>query len=115
MRREQLSVWSQLQGSLSAGSSVSKKGGTARPVVNLKPLNRFIFKRLFKIEGTATLRELIREQDWMMSVDLKDAFPSVPIHTTHRNYFASSGRGKCSSFSAFPLGSSVPQEFLQSS
>ena len=36
---------------------VAKKDGNFRPVVNLKPLNSFVMKQHFKMEGSAKLKE----------------------------------------------------------
>ena len=38
------------------------------------------------MEGIHTLKEIVRPNDWMVQVDLKDAFFTVPIHNTHKQY-----------------------------
>lgn len=58
---------------------VPKKDGSQRPVINLKPLNLFIKKQKFKMEGARVIRGLLQEGDWMVSIDLKDAYLSVPV------------------------------------
>ena len=90
---------------------VPKKDGASRPVVNLKPLNRFILKKHFKMENVSMVRELLREGDWMTSIDLKDAFLSVPIHQPHRT---SNGRRRDSTFSAYLSASPVLPAYSQS-
>ena len=62
---------------------VPKKTGDLRLVINLKPLNYFVVKRHFKMETTETInvaRELINSNDYLASVDLSDAYFSIPIH-----------------------------------
>ena len=52
----------------------SKKDGSCQPVVNLRPLNNFLVKRRFKMEGIVLLNSLVQQGDWMVSIDLKDAY-----------------------------------------
>ena len=52
----------------------SKKDGSCRPVVNLRLLNNFLVKRRFKMEGIVLLNSLVQQGDWMVSIDLKDAY-----------------------------------------
>ena len=52
---------------------VPKPSGGLRPVINLKPLNRFIIRRHFKMEGLGNLKHLIKPGDFMGKLDLKDA------------------------------------------
>lgn len=45
--------------------------------MNLNPLNVFIEKRHFKMEGVQMVKDLLRKDDYMASIDLKDAYLSV--------------------------------------
>ena len=58
---------------------VPKKGGQMRPVINFKKLKDWVEPQHFKMEGMGTLRELLRVNDWMVKVDLKDAYFTIPI------------------------------------
>ena len=53
---------------------VPKKDGGQRPVINLKALNRFVQKEHFKMEGIHTVKDLLRQGDWLAKVDVKNAF-----------------------------------------
>ena len=65
---------------------VPKKDSGQRPVINLRALNRYIQVDHFKMEGFHMVKELVRPQDWVMKVDLKDAYFLVPIHPDHHKY-----------------------------
>ena len=66
--------------------TIPNKGGGLRPVINLKPLNHFVEYLHFKMEGLTSLLDLIRPNDFMITMDLKDAYLSVPIHADHSKY-----------------------------
>ena len=55
-----------------------------RPVINLKRLNEWVEPQHFKMEGLGTLKELLRVKNWMVKVDLKNAYFTVPIHVAHQ-------------------------------
>ena len=83
---------------------VPKKDGSFRPVINLKPLNRFIVAAHFKMEGLAMLRDLLRPGDWMASIDLKDAYLSVAIWEEHRKYLRFVWNSQLYEFQCLPFG-----------
>ena len=64
---------------------VEKKEGGQRPVINLKSLNTFVRTEHFKMEGLHILLDLIQAQDWMIKMDLKDAYLQVPIHQEYQH------------------------------
>ena len=84
---------------------VPKKDSSFRPVINLrrKLLNQFIAKAHFKMENLAMIRDLLREGDWMASIDLKDTYLSVAIWEEYWKYLSFCGRAPCMSFSATHL------------
>ena len=49
---------------------VPKKTGDLRPVINLKPWNKFVVKRHFKMETISVARELMNSNDYLACVDL---------------------------------------------
>ena len=65
--------------------SGGKKGRGQRPVINLKSLNTFVRVDHFKMEGLHILPDLIQAQDWMIKIDLKDAYIQVPIHQQYQH------------------------------
>ena len=64
---------------------VQKKNGKLRPVIDLSLLNLYINK-YFKMETVNSVRQSIRANDWVVSIDLTDAYLHVPIHPISRKY-----------------------------
>lgn len=47
-------------------------------------VNRFVLQTLFKMETACSMIDYIREGDFMLSVELKDAFSQLPVHKCSR-------------------------------
>ena len=61
-------------------SCIPKSGdGLFRPIVNLRPLNRCIRYENFKMENLNSVRSLLRKGDFMVNIDLKDAYFLVGV------------------------------------
>lgn len=58
---------------------VKKKSGKMRPVINLRPLNRYLRKQHFKMETMTKVLNLVKQGDWSFSLDLSDAYLHIPI------------------------------------
>ena len=65
---------------------VPKKTGDLRPVINLKPLNEFVHDIHFKMENIESVKQLLRTGDFMATIDLEDAYFSIPIDIRDRKY-----------------------------
>ena len=88
--------------------------GEFRPVINLKALNRFLPKEKFKMEGLHTARSLLRKGDYMMKLDLRDAYYAVPIHPESRKYLCFQFKGTTYEFRCLPFGLSLaPRVFTR--
>ena len=83
---------------------IPKKSGGFRPIINLKPLNEFIIFEHFKMEGIGTLKEIIRPGDWMVSLDLKDAYLTVPIALSNQKYLRFIWQNVAYQFICLPFG-----------
>ncbi len=74
------------EGFISSMFIVPKKDGGNRTVINLKPLNQFLVYEHFKMEGIHMLRDLLKQDDYLVKIDLKDAYLTVPIWKSHQKY-----------------------------
>ena len=93
---------------------VPKGEGSWRPVINLRSLNIYLVLHHFKIEGISVVKSLIQKGDWMVKLDLKDAFLSVPIHSTQRRYLRFQWEEQAWEFQTLPFGlSSAPYVFTK--
>ena len=72
---------------------VPKKNGKFRPVINLRYLNQFVHYDHFKQETFKVVLNLIQENDFFTSIDLNDAYFSVPINKNYQKYLKFSWRG----------------------
>ena len=55
-------------------------------ILNLKKFNKFVSYKHFNMESNNNVINLIKPNAYMASIDLKDAFFSVPIHNDHQKY-----------------------------
>ena len=93
---------------------VEKNNGEFRPVINLRALNRFLGKESFKMEGLQVVRSLLQKGDFMMKLDLKDAYYAIPIHPSHRKYLRFVYQNRVYEFQCLPFGlSSAPGAFTK--
>ena len=53
---------------------VEKSSGGWRPVINLKPLNRFVSKKSFRLETLKSVRAALQPGMWATTIDLSDAY-----------------------------------------
>lgn len=65
---------------------VKKKNGKFSPVINLMKLNEFISYHHFKMETLDVVLSSIKRYSYFVSIDLKDAYLSVPIDMKDRKY-----------------------------
>jgi len=82
----------------------------ARPCIDARPVNEFIENLHFKMEGIQTLRHMIRPRDFLIKIDIKDAYHHIPIHPADQRYLAFHWRKRNYKFRAMPFGlSSAPR------
>ena len=83
-------------------------------VKNLKKLNSFINAPHFKMEGIHTLKSLLQKGDWLVKIDLKDVYFSVPISKAQRKFLCFQLRDRFYQFNCLPFGpASAPWVFTK--
>ena len=91
-----------------------KDPGEWRPILDLKPFNKFVHHEKFKMDTPDTVRAMLRRGLWCTSIDLKDAFFHVPVHRAHRKYLRFKTRLGTYQFTALPFGlKSAPATFTR--
>ena len=64
----------------------TKKDDSCRMILNLKTFNKFLKFKHCKLESMKDALDLITEGCYFGSVDLKDAYYSIPIHENYQKY-----------------------------
>ena len=91
-----------------------KKGGKWRPILNLRPLNKYIVPRRFRMETLSSILRLLGPGLWATSVDLKDAYLHVPVRREDQSFLCFLYRGRLFRFVAMPFGlSTAPRIFTR--
>ena len=65
---------------------VPKPNGKFRPVINERYLNVFIHYEHFKQETFSVVLDLLQENNFLTSIDLQNAYFSIPIHELDQKY-----------------------------
>jgi hypothetical protein len=86
---------------------IPKKNGGSRPVFNLKKLNNYIQAPHFKMETLQEVTKQIRQNNYLTSIDLSDAFLHIPVHVDSRPYLRLNWKGKTYQFCTTPFGLSL--------
>ena len=91
-----------------------KSDGSHRLILNLKYLNEDVEHIHFKMETLRCVLPMIKKNSWFASIDLKDAYYSVPIDPHFRKYLSFYWDGTLYQFTSLPNGlSSAPRVFTK--
>ena len=76
--------------------------------------SQFVKTEHFKMEGLHLLPDLLQPQDWMVKMDLKDAYLQIPIHPDHQHLLTFQWEEKTYMFQCLPFGlSAAPRVFTK--
>ena len=93
---------------------VQKALGSWRPIIDLSTLNDYITSSRFHMETPWSVLSSIRPGDWMISLDLQDAYLQVPVHHGSRRYLRFAVAGKSYQFRVLCFGlTTAPQVFTR--
>ena len=91
---------------------VPKPDNQWRPILDLSTLNTFLDIGSFKMETPETIRTSLQAGEWVTSIDFKDTYFNIPIHSQSRKYMHFHLQGQSYQFKALPFGlSTAPMEF----
>jgi hypothetical protein len=91
-----------------------KRDGSLRPIFNLKQLNHYVEYKHFKMEGLFLLKNLLQQEDWMVKLDLKDAYFCVPMTAKHKKFLRFKWNNNLYEFQCLPFGlASAPRDFTK--
>ena len=93
---------------------VPKPGKKWRPVIDLSVLNSHLTVPTFKMETAEVIRNSICKGEWVVSVDLTDAYFHIPIHQRSQKLLRFHVGGRSFQFRALPFGiATAPIEFTR--
>ena len=91
-----------------------EKDGSYRMILNLKELNEFVVYHHFKMDSLQAAARLMKPGCFMASIDLNDAYYSVPIHRDYQKYLKVEFNGVLYQYTCLPNGlSSAPRLFTK--
>ena len=91
-----------------------KKDGSFRMILNLKSFNTNVAHYHFKMDNIWSAIRLMKPGCYMASVDLKDAYYSVPIFKDHQKFLKFKWKGILYQFVCFPNGLALcPRKFTK--
>ena len=81
-----------------------KKNGKYRLIINLRPLNKLVEYQHFKMDSIHTCIALMKQNCYMASLDLQDAYYSVPVAQDFRKFLKFKWNGELYQFNSLPMG-----------
>ena len=94
--------------------SLPKKDGSLRLILNLKRFNEFVTHHHFKMDSRQAIITLVTPNCFMASIDMKDAYYSIPVKNEDRKYLRFKWEDQFYEFTRLPNGlSCAPRQFTK--
>ena len=91
-----------------------KKDNSFRLILNVKELNKFVEYHHFKMESLFSAVKIMKKGCYMASIDLKDAFYSVPLAEEHRKFLRFEWNGLLYQYTCLAFGlACCPRKFTK--
>lgn len=91
-----------------------KEGRGVAPILDLRALNKYMRTYKFRMLTHTTLVRFVRQGDWFVSIDPKDAYFHIPIYPPHRKYLRFAFQGVVYEYTVLPFGLSLsPRAFVK--
>ena len=82
--------------------------------LNLNVFNNDVVYRKLKMDTLQTVLQLVQQNSYMATIDIRDAYLSVSVAAAHHKYLRFIWRGRLFQFVALPNGlKSAPRQFTQ--
>ncbi|CAH2104341.1 unnamed protein product [Euphydryas editha] len=93
-----------------------KSDGSMRPIFDLRELNKFVKTKHFRLISHSTVPDFLKPGDWMIKLDISQAYFHVPAAKTHRPFLRISylGLGGREALEKSGLDSQLPEIDLNS-
>ncbi|KAI5631181.1 reverse transcriptase (RNA-dependent DNA polymerase) domain-containing protein [Phthorimaea operculella] len=93
---------------------VPKSDGTNRPIFDLRNLNDYLKPKKFYLPSHFTVPEFLQKQDFMIKLDLSQAYFHVPVKETHQRYLSLYFQDQLYCMTCLPFGlSTAPIAFAR--
>lgn len=83
---------------------VPKKNGTFRLITDLRQVNGYCTPPKFANEGIKEVLELIKPNDHLVTLDIKQGFFHVPVHRDYRKFLGFRWKGQFYQWKCLPFG-----------
>lgn len=89
-----------------------KTDGSHRLIFNLKSSNYYVYSPKFRLISLRKIPQIMSRGDYLVKIDISNAYYHVPIAKAHQRYLSLSSEGKIYNMTCLPFGlSSAPSIF----